>query len=53
MKDLKRSQKLIFQLLIPFYFDVFTIQLDLLAQSIVMALYFFIIGFFLQLLYME
>ncbi len=47
MEDLKKSEKHILKLFVPLYLDVFAIQLDLLAQSIAMALYSFIISFFL------
>ena len=53
MKDLEGSKKLVFELLIPFYFDIFAIQLDFLARSVVMTLYFLVIGSFLLFLYME
>ena len=47
MKDLEGSKKFVFKLLIPLSFDVFAIQPDILARSIVTAFYFFLIGFFL------
>ncbi len=53
MEDLKRSKKPVLELLIPLRFDVFTIQPDLLAQSIVTTLNSFVMGSFLQLLYIE
>ncbi len=50
MEDLERSKKLALELLVLLCFDVFAIQLDLLTRSVVMALYFFIVGSLLQLL---
>ncbi len=53
MEDLKKSKKLVLELFILHCFDVFAIQLDFLAQSVAMALYFLVMGFFLQFLCME
>ena len=53
MEDLEGSKKLVLKLLVPFHFDVFAIQPDFLAQGIAASLYFFVMGFLLQLLYME
>ncbi len=53
MEDSEGSKKLALELLVPLRFDVFAIQPDLLARSIAMALYSFVMGSFLQLLYME
>ena len=47
MKDLEKSKKFVFELFVPFCFDVFIIQPDLLAQSIVLAFYSFVMGSFL------
>ncbi len=44
MENLEESKKLTLKLLIPLCFDVFVIQLNLLAQSIATALYSFVIG---------
>ena len=46
MKDLDGFKKFAFKLFIPFCFDIFTIQPDFFAQSIVTVLYSFFIGFF-------
>ncbi len=53
IEDLAGSKKLALELLVPLQFDVFAIQPDILAQSIVMALYSLIIDSLLQLLCME
>ncbi len=53
MEDLEESKKLALKLFVPLRFDVFAIQPDLFTWSIATALYFFIMGFFLQLLCME
>ncbi len=53
MEDSEGSKKLALELFIPLCFDVFAIQLDILARSIAMALYSFVIGSFLQLLCIE
>ncbi len=53
MEDLEESKKLAFKLLIPICFDVFAIQPDFLARSVATALYSLVIGFLLQLLYVE
>ena len=47
MEDFERSKKFALKLFIFFCFDVFAIQPDFLAQSIGMALYSFVMGFFL------
>ena len=47
MDNLERSKKFFFKLFVPFYFDIFAIQLDLLARSIAMVLYSFVMGSFL------
>ncbi len=46
MKDTKRIQKLVLKLLVVLCLDVFAIQPGLLAQSVVIALYSFIVGLF-------
>ena len=53
MADLKGSKKLILELSVPLYFNVFAIQPDLLARSIASALDSFIMGSFMQFLYMR
>ena len=47
MEDLEGSKKLVFELFVSFRLDVFAIQPDFLAQSIALALEFFIVGSFL------
>ncbi len=53
MEDSEGSKELALKLLIPFCPNVFAIQPDFLAQSVAMALYSFVMGFLLQLLYVE
>ncbi len=53
MEDSEGSKKHVLKLLVPLCFDVFTIQLDFLTQSVATTLYSLIMGFFLQLLCME
>ncbi len=53
MEDSEGSKKLVLELLVPFCFDVLTVQLDLLARSIAAALNSLIMDSFLQLLCME
>ncbi len=43
MKDLERAKKLVLKLLVLLCFNIFTIQPDLLTQSIVTTLYSFIV----------
>ncbi len=52
MEDLEGSKKLALEIFIPFYFDVFAIQPDLLARSVATALNSFSMGLLLQLLCM-
>ena len=47
MKNLEKTKKLAFELFIPFCFDVFAIQSDLLTWSIFMTFYSFVMSFFL------
>ena len=53
MEDLERSKKFAFELFVLFCFDVFAIQPDFFAWSIATVLYSFVMGSFLQFLYME
>ncbi len=53
MKDLEKAKKLVLKFSILFYFDIFTIQPDFLTRNIATALYFLIVGYFLQLLCIE
>ncbi len=53
MEDSKGSKKLALELFVLLRLDVFTIQPDLLTQSVATALYSFVIGSVLQLLYMD
>ena len=53
MKDLEKSKKLVLKLFVFLCFNIFAIQLDLLAQNIVTVLYSLVIGSFLQFLCME
>ena len=46
MEDLKGFKKLVLKLLVPFCFDVFTIELDFLAWNITMTFYSFVMGSF-------
>ncbi len=48
MEDSEESKKLALEILIPLCFDVFAIQPEFLARSIVKAFYSFVMGFFLQ-----
>ena len=50
VQDSKRPKEFHLQLLIAFSFDIFAIQLNLLAESITSRLSLFIIGSFLQFL---
>ncbi len=47
------SKKLALELLVPFRFDVSAVQPNLLARSVALALYSFVMGSFLQLLCVE
>ena len=53
MKDLEKSKKFAFELFVSLCFDVFAIQPDFLAQNVVTTFYVFVMGFFLQFLYIE
>ncbi len=53
MENSEGSKKFGLKLFVPLHFDVFAIQLDLLARSIATALYSFVIGSFLQFLCMK
>ena len=53
MEDLEGFKKVALKFLIPVYFDVLVIQPDLLIRSIATSLYSFVMGFFLQFLYIK
>ncbi len=53
MEDLEESKKVALKFLIPLRLNVFAIQPDLLTQSVVTALYFLVMGSFLQFLCVE
>ena len=44
---MEKTEKLVFKFLVLLYFDIFAILLDFFIWSIVTALYFFIVDFFL------
>ena len=47
MENLKESKKFVFQLFVPFCFDVFAIQPAFFIQSIATVFYSFVMGFLL------
>ncbi len=53
MEDSEEFKVLALEIFVPLHFDIFAIQLDLLAQSIATAFYFLVMGAFLQLLCIE
>ncbi len=53
MEDLEGSKKLAFKLFVPLCFNIFAIQPDFFDWSIAKAFYSLVMGFLLQLLYME
>ena len=53
MDDSEGTKILVLKLFVPLRFDVFAIQLDILAWSIATALDFLVMGSFLQLLCVE
>ena len=53
MEDLKGFEKLIFQLFVLLYFDLFAIQLGFFTWSIAITFYSLIVDFFLQFLYLK
>ncbi len=53
MEDLEGSKELALELFVPLHFDILAVQPDLLAWSVATALYFLVMGSFLQLLCVE